>query len=228
MPVVVIRDPISGISFRGAKSERMYLYSETGKVSFSVPLAPREISYDGIGQEWVTAERSGSPPLLLRKGAKLKTISFSILLTDITSMHTPMTDPLAALEQLAGSLERVLVRYGPQEAGLWRLTECSYDSMLRHHSTNEVTRAAVSLTLTRASDAAPAVGPVSGGVGRPPSPAPAPAPPRTYTVVPGDCLWNIAARFYGSGPAWPRIFDANRGKIQNPNLIYPGQVFVIP
>lgn len=227
MPVVVIRDPLSGVSFSGTESYRMYLFSETGKISFSVPVAPREISYGGIGQEWVTAERSGNTPLLLRKAAKLKTISFSTLVTDLGSMWTPMTDAINALEQLANTTERILVRYGPQEAGLWRITECGYDSLLRHHASNEATRVLLSMTLTRASDAAPAVGPVSGGVGRPP-PAPAPAPPRTYRVVPGDCLWNIALRYYGNGAAYTRIFDANRDKIRNPNLIYPAQVFVIP
>jgi len=51
---------------------------------------------------------------------------------------------------------------------------------------------------------------------------------RTYTVVKGDCLWNIAKRFYGSGSMYTKIVDANTGKIANPNLIYPGQVFIIP
>jgi LysM domain len=227
MPVIVIRDPLSGISFPGVESYRMYLYAETGKTSFSVPIAPREISYGGIGQEWVTAERSGSTPLLLRKGIKLKTIAFSTLITDVTSMWSPQTDAIIALEQLANSPDRIMVRYGPQEAGLWRITECSYDSALRHHESNEVTRATLAMTLTRASDAAPAVGPVSGGVGRPPTPAP-PAPPRTHRVVPGNTLWGIALKYYGSGPAWPRIYDANRGQIRDPHWIYPNQVFVIP
>jgi hypothetical protein len=228
MPIVVIRDPISGISFSGIESYRMYLYSESGKISLSLPVAPREISYDDIGQDWTRAERSGDVPLLLRKGAKLKTMSFSALLTDVRSMWAPQAGQINAVEALANTTERILVRYGPQEAGLWRITECSYGSLLRHHDTSEITRATVSLTLTRASDAAPAVGPVSGGAGRPPAPVAAPAPPRTYRVVPGDCLWNIALRYYGNGAAYPRIFDANRDKIRNPNLIYPGQVFVIP
>lgn len=60
------------------------------------------------------------------------------------------------------------------------------------------------------------------------SPAPAPQQPRTYTVVSGDCLWNIAKMFYGDGSQYPKIFEANRDQIENPNLIYPGQVFVIP
>lgn len=51
---------------------------------------------------------------------------------------------------------------------------------------------------------------------------------RTYTVKKGDCLWNIAKKFYGSGSAYTKIYDANTNKIANPNLIYPGQIFVIP
>jgi LysM repeat protein len=59
-------------------------------------------------------------------------------------------------------------------------------------------------------------------------PPPPPSGPRTYTVVKGDNLWNISKRFYGNGAFWPRIYNANRNLIGNPNLIYPGQVFVIP
>lgn len=51
---------------------------------------------------------------------------------------------------------------------------------------------------------------------------------RTYTVVRGDCLWNIAKKYYGNGSQYTRIYNANRDKIKNPSLIYPGQVFVIP
>ena len=60
---------------------------------------------------------------------------------------------------------------------------------------------------------------------RPPTTAPT---TRTYTVVRGDCLWNIAKKYYGNGSQYTRIYNANRDKIKNPSLIYPGQVFVIP
>ena len=58
--------------------------------------------------------------------------------------------------------------------------------------------------------------------------SPAPAQPKTYTVVAGDCLWNIAKKFYGDGSLYTKIYEANKDKIANPNLIYVGQVFVIP
>lgn len=53
--------------------------------------------------------------------------------------------------------------------------------------------------------------------------------PKTYTVVKGDCLWNIAKKFYGSGAQYTKIYNADKGVIGgNPNLIYPGQVLTIP
>lgn len=51
---------------------------------------------------------------------------------------------------------------------------------------------------------------------------------KSYTVVKGDCLWNIAKRFYGNGSKYTVIYNANTDKIKNPNLIYPGQVLTIP
>lgn len=53
--------------------------------------------------------------------------------------------------------------------------------------------------------------------------------PKTYTVKSGDCLWNIAKKYYGSGAQYTKIYNANKGVIGgNPNLIYPGQVLTIP
>ena len=51
---------------------------------------------------------------------------------------------------------------------------------------------------------------------------------RTYTVVAGDSLSKIAQREYGSAGKWPAIFEANRDKIKDPNLIHPGQVLTLP
>lgn len=52
----------------------------------------------------------------------------------------------------------------------------------------------------------------------------------SYSVVKGDCLWNIAKKkeHYGNGFAWPVIYQANRDQIKNPDLIFPNQTFKIP
>ncbi|MFN4355855.1 Ig-like domain-containing protein [Parvibaculum sp.] len=47
-------------------------------------------------------------------------------------------------------------------------------------------------------------------------------------IQPGNNLWNIARRLYGSGFSYTIIYEANRDQIRDPNLIYPGQVFETP
>lgn len=59
-----------------------------------------------------------------------------------------------------------------------------------------------------------------------PRPETSPATPQTYTVVYGDTLWSIARRFLGKGSLYPLIAEANN--ISNPNIIYVGQVLIIP
>ena len=44
----------------------------------------------------------------------------------------------------------------------------------------------------------------------------------------GDNLWTIARRNYGAGIRYTTIFEANRDQIQDPDLIFPGQVFKVP
>jgi hypothetical protein len=44
----------------------------------------------------------------------------------------------------------------------------------------------------------------------------------------GDSLWALSKLAYGDGARYAVIYNANRGKIHNPNLIYPGQTFVVP
>jgi len=49
-----------------------------------------------------------------------------------------------------------------------------------------------------------------------------------YTVASGDTLSAIAQQWYDSAALWPRIFEANRDQILDPDLIFPGQVLRIP
>lgn len=59
--------------------------------------------------------------------------------------------------------------------------------------------------------------------------APAPEPDvEYYTIVKGDSLSKIAKHFYGNAMDYPKLFEANREVIKDPDLIYPGQKIRIP
>ncbi len=51
---------------------------------------------------------------------------------------------------------------------------------------------------------------------------------RIYVVKPGDSLSKIAKAELGNANRYPEIVELNRDKIKDPNLIYPGQEFVLP
>jgi len=50
----------------------------------------------------------------------------------------------------------------------------------------------------------------------------------TTTVSRGDSLWRLSQQSYGAGMRYAVIYKANKEQIRNPNLIYPGQIFVLP
>ena len=47
-------------------------------------------------------------------------------------------------------------------------------------------------------------------------------------VQPGQNLWRLARRAYGTGVRYTVIYLANRDQIRDPRLIYPGQAFALP
>ena len=49
-----------------------------------------------------------------------------------------------------------------------------------------------------------------------------------YTVKKGDYLSKIAKEVYGNANNYNIIFEANKPMLKDPDLIYPGQVLVIP
>lgn len=49
-----------------------------------------------------------------------------------------------------------------------------------------------------------------------------------YTIVSGDSLSKIAKKYYGNANKWNVLFEENKEIIQNPDLIYPGQVIRVP
>ena len=51
---------------------------------------------------------------------------------------------------------------------------------------------------------------------------------RMVVVEPGNSLWRLARRLYGEGILYSVIYDANQDQIRDPDLIYPGQIFLAP
>lgn len=49
-----------------------------------------------------------------------------------------------------------------------------------------------------------------------------------YEIKKGDSLWKIAKTVYGNGADYPKIFEANKEVIKDPDLIFPGQMIRIP
>ena len=60
------------------------------------------------------------------------------------------------------------------------------------------------------------------------APSTSPARINIVTVQPGNTLWAISRKRYGDGLLYVRVYEANRDKIKNPDLIYPGQLFDLP
>lgn len=63
--------------------------------------------------------------------------------------------------------------------------------------------------------------------------SPAPTTPtaggaKTYEIQSGDTLSAIAKRHYGNANEWPKIYEANRNVIKDPDKIYPGQKITLP
>ncbi|MBK7711524.1 MAG: peptidoglycan-binding protein LysM [Bacteroidales bacterium] len=64
---------------------------------------------------------------------------------------------------------------------------------------------------------------------RQPAVTPPPTPEKQfYTVKKGDYLSKIAKEVYGNAGKYKNIFEANKPMLKDPDLIYPGQVLVIP
>ena len=91
-------------------------------------------------------------------------------------------------------------------------------------------QSAATSTMTQQGGGQPQGGPAAPGQEQPAAQsaaAPAAEQPGKYTVRQGDTLWDISNAFYRDPFLWPLIWKSNPS-IDNPDLIYPGNVLVIP
>ncbi len=92
--------------------------------------------------------------------------------------------------------------------------------------TTDSTTTATDTSAQAASEPAPAA--ATADVAQPAETSAAPAALVTVTVQPGFTLWGIAKRQLGDGILYVQVYEANKDKIKDPDLIYPGQVFSVP
>ncbi len=93
--------------------------------------------------------------------------------------------------------------------------------------------AAAVVAARSATPAAPAKAPsgkpsATSGDEPPARPATPPSGPGRVVIQPGNNLWNIARVIYGKGVRYTTIYEANKDRIKDPDLIYPGQIFTTP
>jgi LysM repeat protein len=106
--------------------------------------------------------------------------------------------------------------------------------VVTENTLNKIRLATPPPTAAPASVPAPAAAAVVAAGAPVPAPAPAPAAApgtaaeRVHVVERGDTLGAIAKKYYGKAGLYPKIFEANRDVLDNPDLIKPGQKLRIP
>ncbi len=148
------------------------------------------------------------------------------------STHVEEPAPVAAAPARVGS---VTPRHVTQP---WEITVVKGDTLWslaeRHLGAGEKWREIADLNLGRAMGDGQEfsyAGTIQPGWGLlvPGSPAREPASDAATVVVErGDTLWRLAEERYGDGMRWPRLYDANRQQVADPDVIYPGQVLDVP
>lgn len=196
-----------------ARQRKMVIRSADGKLRVEAPYAPQEVQHSALNDEWVTVNRSGRLPLLLRRGKQLRTQSFTLFVGHRDIDHN-VQPTLGAIIKMSRSRRPVYVSFSRFETRAWRITSLSMRSMSRRAVTNEITRAEVDIEFTVASDLNIHVGPVTGGhnKGGGGGKGGGKGTPRYYVWKKGDTLHAIAIRFYQDARKWRTIADANHIK----------------
>ncbi|AYD81517.1 endolysin [Arthrobacter phage KBurrousTX] len=196
----------------------------------SMHSTPTVFSYSDVAR-FGQIEREGKKAITRQISPGLRQLSFSQTVASLDYQQTiePIVQRFTNLSA-AGVQVRFPNGSGPFEQPCWWTIKDLGVQVNRRAVDNSISNATITWTLEEWVDVtANAIKPrpVPKAPAAPPKPVAAPA--RTYRVVSGDCLWNIAVRFLGNGARWPEIYNMNRAIIGgNPNLIFPGQVYRIP
>lgn len=215
----------------------MDVYLKTKDETFHFPVNPFSISFDG-GRKYETFDilYKGEVDFPAEKAKRIRSLTLDIMLPfeyEPYCRYLNIPDPVAAMNKLikwseSDEMPRLIITdYGFNELVNFAVFQDdeSGDSqrdkylsldfrVVRGDGNNGV------VVEQQAEKKSPA-----------PKLKPRPTPPKekTYTVKRGDTLWAIAKKFYGNGAQYTKIYNKNKGTIgKNPNLIKPGQKYIIP
>ena len=209
---------------RAETPRTMAVTTEDGK-RYSLYSSPRTFEHGEVAR-FGSIEREGLKPITRNVGAGLRTLGFTHTIASLDYQES-VEHIVAPLTRLArdGAKVRFVGGSTEYEQGVWWNIKALPVSVGQRALDNRASRVSLSWSLEEAVDVTANIVRV---IPAPPPPAPAPAAGRQHRVVPGDTLWHIAARYLGSGPRWPEIYNLNTAIIRNPHWIFPGQVFKIP
>lgn len=228
MAAIVVTRPATPTAASAAKQHPKMQIRTERNLKITLPYAPVEMETSGLSPTFTSADRPGRSPLLLRANDMQPVISFEFFLGHKNSQQT-IEPALKTLRGIADSDDRAILSYGPSEGGLWRITSFGYTVTQRAAGSNDITRATVAATFTRAVDVDLHNGPASGGAkgkGGDQNTKSKKTAVKHYVVKKGDTLQGIAHKFYKDTSKWRKIADANN--IKHPKLLKVGRKLVIP
>jgi len=210
---------------RPQRASTMAVTTERGQ-RFTLYSSPSQFEHVNVAR-FGTVETEGLKPIQRMIGPSASALSFShtIASSDYRTSIEHLITPLVKLAR-DGARVRFVGGSAEFETNKWWWIKDLPVSVEQRAADNRISRARLSWSLEEAvTEPANLVRVI-------PKPAPVrkPAAPaaRQHRVVPGDTLWDLAAKYLRSPYRWPEIFNLNKAIIRNPHWIFPGQVFKIP
>lgn len=214
------------LTSRPASPGRLIMIAQNGTV-LPFPTTPPSITYSNAA-EYGSIPRQGKKAVTRRTGYGLRRLSFTQTIASL-DYRASIESVVRRLDAIAGA--GIPVRFNGGSAGFeqkcWWTVKNFEVNVVSRATNNEASKVEVSWELEEYVAVAVSLAKIIQPKPRPPAPK-KPAPVRTHTVVRGDTLWGISARYLKNGARWPEIHRLNLAKIRNPHWIYPGQVFRIP
>jgi phage protein U len=134
-----------------------------GSTTVVLPWWPDEIAWSSLADEWTDIQRPGRHPLVVREGETLQEITLGFTMakkaTTFVGDGGSVLPDLQALNTMSRGDIPVQLMLAARDTGRWRITDFSFTE-LDHASDGQITKAEVSMTIRRASDASAPVGPV--------------------------------------------------------------------